>query len=35
MKIYQVQKGVSQEWREDKGGLGLGAVATTMLRKNQ
>ena len=27
-------KGVSHEWHEVKGGLGLGAVATTVLRKN-
>jgi hypothetical protein len=29
-----VSQGVSQEWHEVKGGLGLGAVATTVLRKN-
>jgi len=27
-------KGVSPEWREVKGGLGLSAVAATVLRKN-
>ena len=29
-----VSQGVSQEWREVKGGLGLSAVAAAVLRKN-
>jgi hypothetical protein len=28
------KKGVSQEWREVKGGLGLSAMAATVLRKD-
>jgi len=32
--ISSQSKGVSQEWREVKGGLGLSAVAATVLRKN-